>query len=86
VYQHFRAANLHMTETSVDRPDTDDVIPFSIEAPPSAILRDDLSAMEFLQFVQLVQHHWVLAGEAPDSRSPGLHHSRPQQANAVPVE
>jgi ribonucleoside-triphosphate reductase len=90
VYQHFRATNPHMTEASVYRPDTDDVITFPVEAPAQAILRDDLGALEFLQFVQLVQHHWVLAGETPETRSPGLHHNvsntctvRPDEWNAV---
>jgi ribonucleoside-diphosphate reductase alpha chain len=90
VYRHFLAANPHMTETSVYRPDTDDVITFPVEAPAGAILRDEIGAVEFLQFVQLVQRHWVLAGEAPLTRSPGLHHNvsntctvKPEEWNAV---
>jgi ribonucleoside-triphosphate reductase (thioredoxin) len=90
VYQHFRATNPHLTEASVYRPDTDDVITFPVEAPASAILRDDLGAVDFLQFVRLVQQHWVLAGESPETRSPGLHHNvsntctvKPEEWNAV---
>jgi ribonucleoside-triphosphate reductase len=90
IYRHFLQANPHMTEASVYRPDTDDVITFPVEAPAGAILRDEIGAVEFLQFVQLVQHHWVLAGEAPASRSPGLHHNvsntctvKPEEWNAV---
>jgi ribonucleoside-triphosphate reductase (thioredoxin) len=90
VYQHFRAANPHLTEASVYRPDTDDVITFAVEAPANALLRDDLGALAFLEFVQLVQQHWVLAGEAPVTRSPGLHHNvsntctvKPDEWNAV---
>jgi len=75
VYRHFKALNAHMTEPSVYRPETDDVITFAVEAPPHAILRDEVSAVEFLHFVQLVQQHWVLNGETPHSRSPGLHHN-----------
>ncbi len=75
VYRHFKALNAHMTEPSVYRPDTDDVITFPVEAPSHAILRDEVSAVEFLHFVQLVQQHWVLNGETPHSRSPGLHHN-----------
>ena len=37
--------------------------------------RDEVSAVEFLHFVQLVQQHWVLNGEVAHSRSPGLHHN-----------
>jgi ribonucleoside-diphosphate reductase alpha chain len=75
VYRHFAASNPHMTEASVYRPEVDDVITFAVEAPPHAILREEVNAVEFLQFVQLVQRHWVLAGEMPVSRSPGLHHN-----------
>jgi ribonucleoside-triphosphate reductase len=75
VYRHFRAANPHLTEASVYRPETDDVITFPVEAPPQAILREDLGAVRFLQYVRLVQQHWVLNGEAPGSPSPGLHHN-----------
>ncbi|MDI1336563.1 MAG: ATP cone domain-containing protein [Lacunisphaera sp.] len=75
VYRHFQAANPPLTEASVYRPDTDDVITFAVEAPPHAILRDEIGAVDFLHFVQLVQQHWVLAGEAETTRSPGLHHN-----------
>jgi len=75
VYRHFHAVNPHLTEASVYRPNTDDVITFAVEAPPHAILRDEVGAVEFLHFVELVQRHWVLAGEEPGSRSPGLHHN-----------
>ena len=90
VYRHFLATNAHMTEASVYRPDTDDVIIFPVEAPAHAILRDEIGAVEFLSFVQLVQRHWVLAGEAETMRSPGLHHNvsntctvKPEEWNAV---
>ncbi len=75
VYRHFHSINPQMTEASVYRPDTDDVITFPVEAPPGAILRDEIGAVEFLRLVRVVQRHWVLAGEAPESRSPGLHHN-----------
>ncbi len=75
VYRHFLATNPHLTEASVYRPNTDDVITFAIEAPPHAILREDLNALDFLHFVQLAQQHWVLNGEAETTRSPGLHHN-----------
>src|SRR5574343_1466560 len=42
IYRHFRERNAHMTEPSVYRPDTDDVITFPVEAPPHAILRDEV--------------------------------------------
>jgi ribonucleoside-triphosphate reductase len=90
VYQHFRACNPQMTETSVLRPATDDVVTFPVAAPSHAILRDDVGAVEFLARVRLVQQHWVLPGEAPATASPGLHHNvshtctvRPDEWNSV---
>jgi ribonucleoside-triphosphate reductase len=86
VYRHFRAANPHLTETSVYRPDTDDVIVFPVAAPANAILRDEIGAVEFLRFVRLVQQHWVLLGEAPATRSPGLHHNVSNTCTVKPEE
>ena len=90
IYQHFQARNPHMTEASVYRPETDDVITFPVEAPASAILRNEVGAVQFLRFVQLVQQHWVLNGEGAATRSPGLHHNvsntctvKPEEWNAV---
>ena len=75
VYRHFRQTNPHMTEASFYRPETDDVITFPVEAPPHAVLRSEISAVDFLQLVERVQQHWVLAGEAEEIRSPGLRHN-----------
>ncbi|HTZ22004.1 MAG TPA: ATP cone domain-containing protein [Opitutaceae bacterium] len=75
VYQHFHTSNPHMSEPSVYNPDADDVITFPVEAPAHAILRDELTALDFLEFVKLVQKHWVEAGTADQGRSPGLHHN-----------
>lgn len=86
IYRHFRATNSHLTEASVYRPDTDDVITFPVEAPPQAILRDEIGAVEFLQLVQRVQRHWVLAGEAETTRSPGLHHNVSHTCTVKPAE
>ncbi len=86
IYRHFHASNPHLTEVSVYRPDTDDVIIFPVEAPAHAILRDEVGAVEFLRFVQLVQEHWVLAGEASVTRSPGLHHNVSNTCTVKPEE
>ncbi len=86
VYRHFRAANPHLTEASVYRPETDDVITFAVEAPAHAILRDEVGAVDFLRFVQLVQRHWVLGGEAAAPRSPGLHHNVSNTCSVKPGE
>ena len=86
VYCHFRETNPGMTEASVSRPETDDVITFAVEAPENAILRDEVGAVEFLRFVQLVQRHWVMAGETEVTRSPGLHHNVSNTCTVKPEE
>jgi ribonucleoside-diphosphate reductase alpha chain len=86
VYRHFAAANPHLTETSVYRPENDDVITFAVEAPAHAVLRDEIGALEFLRLVQRVQQHWVLAGEAELTRSPGLHHNVSHTCTVRPDE
>ena len=86
IYRHFKQSNPQLTEASVYRPDTDDVITFAVEAPPHAILRDEVGAVEFLQAVQLVQQHWVLGGEAEHNRSPGLHHNVSNTCTVKPGE
>ncbi len=75
VYQHFHQSNAHMTEPSVYHPDTDDVITFPVEAPENAVLRNEVDAVSFLQYVRLVQRYWVQEGRAHELYSPGLHHN-----------
>ena len=76
VYQHFRAANPQMCETSVYDPDHTDVITFPIEAPANAILKSDVTALEFLQYVSLVQRAWVKPGTNPvNNRAPEVSHN-----------
>lgn len=75
VFAFFKAANPQMTEPSIYNPETDDVITFPVEAPKKAILRKDLTALQFLELVRLVQQCWVIAGGDPESRSPHLHHN-----------
>jgi ribonucleoside-triphosphate reductase len=75
VYQWFKAHNPHLTETSVWDPETTDVITFPVEAADDAILREDVGAVPFLEYVKLVQRHWVEAGRRHERYNPGLHHN-----------
>lgn len=75
VYQWFKAANPHLTESSVWDPETTDVITFPVEAEADAILREDVGAEQFLGYVKLVQQHWVEAGRRHERFNPGLHHN-----------
>ncbi|MCZ8202968.1 ATP cone domain-containing protein [Gemmatimonas sp.] len=75
LYQWFKLNNPHMTEASAWDPDTTDVITFPVTAPTDAILRKDVGAVQFLEYVRLVQQHWVVAGRRHESHNPGLHHN-----------
>ncbi len=86
VYAFFKGANPQMTETSVYNPETDDVITFPVEAPKKAILRKDLTAIQFLELVKLVQTCWVIPGGDPQSRSPDLHHNVSNTCTVRPEE
>ena len=86
VYAFFKSANPQMTETSVYNPETDDVITFPVEAPKNAILRKDLTAIQFLELVKLVQQSWVIPGGDPSSRSPDLHHNVSNTCTVRPDE
>jgi ribonucleoside-diphosphate reductase alpha chain len=86
VYRFFREQNPHMTEPSVYQPDTDDVITFPVEAPETAILRDEVGAVQFLEYVKFVQKHWVQAGRAHDQYSPALDHNVSNTCTVKPEE
>ena len=86
VYAFFKAANPQMTESSVYNPETDDVITFPVEAPKKAILRKDLTAIQFLELVKLVQQCWVIPGGDARSRSPDLHHNVSNTCTVRPEE
>lgn len=85
VYQHFvLAGNRHMTEQGVyDQNNRTDVITFPVEAPKGALVRKDVSALDLLGYVQLVQKHWVRPGTAYATYSPGLEHN---VSNTITVE
>jgi ribonucleoside-diphosphate reductase alpha chain len=76
VYLHFRRANPHMVETSVYDPNgRTEVISFPVEGPDFGIYREDLSAVKHLEYIRLVQEHWVQAGRRHERFAPGLHHN-----------
>jgi len=86
VYQHFKKTNPHMTEPSIHQPETDDLITFPESAPDGALLRNSLTALEFLQHVKFVQRHWVENGRAHEIFSPGLHHNVSNTCTVRPDE
>lgn len=72
VFQAFKAKNPHMC---VQKPDGKWVIEFPVEAPDGATLKEDLSAIEFMDMVRSTQQNWVLPGTTRESGAPGLRHN-----------
>lgn len=72
VYQYFKSINPHMIEPYKD---DSDYIVMCIESPEKAIVRDDLSAIQFLDKVKLTQQNWVMTGTAKPESSPGICHN-----------
>ena len=76
IYRHFKRRNPHMVEPSVYDPNgRTEVITFPVEGPVFGIYRADLSALRHLEYIRLVQEHWVMAGRRTEAHSPGLHHN-----------
>ncbi len=61
--QHYKKINPTAVVESVwSSNKSDDVISFLCEVPKGSILKNDLSAVEFLEKIKLVQNSWVLEG------------------------
>jgi ribonucleoside-triphosphate reductase (thioredoxin) len=72
VFQAFKATNPHMC---VKKPDGKWVIEFPVEAPDGAVIKDDLTAEEFMNMVRSTQQNWVVPGATRASQVPGLSHN-----------
>lgn len=72
VFLAFKEANPHMC---VRKPDGKWVIEFPVEAPANAIVKDDLTAISFLEMVKSTQQNWILPGTSRTEDSPGLHNN-----------
>jgi ribonucleoside-diphosphate reductase alpha chain len=70
LYEYFKVHNPHMCEESKwSRDKTDDVITFPLQAEPSAIVKDDLGAIEHLEIIKKIQRYWI-AGPATNNKKP----------------
>jgi len=87
LFQHWAAANPSLVEDSVyDKSGATAVMIFAVEGPEHGIFREDLTALKHLELVSLVQRHWVMAGRANETYSPGLHHNVSNTINVVADE
>ncbi len=61
--QHFKAVNEVAVEKSVwSANGTDEVLAFCIEVPKGAKTKNDISAIQLLEYVKLTQENWVMHG------------------------
>lgn len=72
--QYFKYYNPHMVEESY-ADDDHEIITFCLQIPESAILKKDLSAIDFLKMVKSTYENWVMPGTAIPESSPGLTHN-----------
>lgn len=72
VFQAFKTVNPHMC---VRKPDGKWVIEFPVQAPDGAVLKEDLSAEQFMEMVRSTQQNWVVPGATRASTVPGLSHN-----------
>lgn len=72
VFQAFKAKNPHMC---VQKPDGKWVIEFAVQAPEGARLKQDFTAIAFLDMVRSTQQNWIIPGTARESAVPGLRHN-----------
>ncbi|RRJ94796.1 recombinase [Opitutaceae bacterium TAV4] len=76
VFRHFKKFNPHMVEPSIYDPNgRTEVITFPVEGPAFGVYREDVSALNHLEYIHLVQKAWVQAGRRHEKFSPGLHHN-----------
>jgi ribonucleoside-diphosphate reductase alpha chain len=90
--KYFKSINQVAVEESVwSANKTDDVITFLCKTPPGALTKNDVSAVQLLDAVKLVQMNWVLPGsDAKRSYKPFLKHNvsntitiKPDESNDV---
>lgn len=74
VYRHFRESNPHATEESVwSNTGTDDVISFPINVPENVMTKDDLTAIQHLDIIKMLQKCWVKPGTTEHNKKPITH-------------
>lgn len=76
IYKFFKKNNPHLCEESVwSANKTDDIITFPIELEgDNIIVKDDLTAIQHLEYAKMVQKHWVMRGTTEANKKP-IHHN-----------
>jgi len=66
--------------------DSDEIITFCVQVPEQAIIKKDISAIDFLKMVKSTYENWVLPGTAIPESSPGLTHNVSNTVTVKPEE
>ena len=67
IYQHFRGKNPRACEESVwSNNDSDDVVSFCVEVPDGSKTKNQLDAVDLLNYVKSTQQGWVVNGTNPE--------------------
>ncbi len=75
VYKFLKEKNPHMTEESIwSATKTDDVVTFPITVSENAILKEDLSSIEHLNYIKKVQEFYVKSGTT-EVNTKDVHHN-----------
>lgn len=83
VFQAFKEVNPHMC---VRQPNGKWSIEFPVQAPDNAVLKEDLTAEQFMEMVRSTQQSWVVPGATRASHAPGLSHNVSNTISVAPDE
>ena len=66
IYQYFKTVNPRACEESVwSNNDSDDVVSFCVEVPDGAKIKNQVGAVDLLEYVKSTQRNWVITGTNP---------------------
>lgn len=88
IYQYFKTINPRACEESVwSNNDSDDVVAFCVEVPDGSKLKNQVCAIELLEYVKSTQQNWVITGtNLEQCTQPWLVHNVSNTINVKPEE
>jgi len=88
IYQYFKTINPRACEESVwSNNDSDDVVAFCVEVPDGSKIKNQLGAIDLLEYVKSTQENWVINGTNPEQcTQKWLTHNVSNTINVKPEE
>lgn len=88
IYQYFKTINPRACEESVwSNNDSDDVVAFCVEVPDGSKIKNQLGAIDLLEYVKSTQQNWVMNGTNPEQcTQKWLTHNVSNTINVKPEE